>query len=143
MNGTRPFTAVVLAADRSPQDPVAKAAGACCKALVPVGGTPMVVRVLGALDECREVLDRVLCGPPASDRNEQQQFRSWLATQNVRWTPPEPSPSASTLAAMAEIAPEVPVETHVTAFKLEEANEALDALRSGTISGAAVLDIAG
>jgi alcohol dehydrogenase, propanol-preferring len=37
------------------------------------------------------------------------------------------------------LAPEVPVHTEVTPFPLEEANEALDALRGGRIRGAAVL----
>jgi propanol-preferring alcohol dehydrogenase len=38
------------------------------------------------------------------------------------------------------IAPAVPVRTHVAAFPLERANEALDRLRAGRIRGAAVLD---
>lgn len=38
-----------------------------------------------------------------------------------------------------ELAPEVGVETEVTTFSLEEANEALDALREGDIEGSAVL----
>jgi alcohol dehydrogenase, propanol-preferring len=37
------------------------------------------------------------------------------------------------------LAPEVPVHTEVMPFPLEEANEALDALRGGRIRGAAVL----
>lgn len=37
------------------------------------------------------------------------------------------------------LAPRVPVETHVEAFPLEQANEALDRLRRGGIRGAAVL----
>ncbi len=40
------------------------------------------------------------------------------------------------------LVPEVPVNTHVTPFRLEDANEALDALRSGRIQGAAVLNVA-
>ncbi|GAB4383704.1 MAG: zinc-dependent alcohol dehydrogenase family protein [Elainellaceae cyanobacterium] len=38
-----------------------------------------------------------------------------------------------------ELAPQVPIQTHVEAFPLEKANEALNALRSGKIQGAAVL----
>lgn len=37
------------------------------------------------------------------------------------------------------LAPEVPVRTTVTTFALEDAEDALDAIRSGSIEGAAVL----
>jgi len=40
-----------------------------------------------------------------------------------------------------EIAPKVPVKTVVTPYKLEDANQALDDLRSGRLDGAAVLTI--
>ena len=40
------------------------------------------------------------------------------------------------------LAPQIPIQTEVTSFPLSEANEALDALRTGKISGAAVLAIA-
>ena len=40
-----------------------------------------------------------------------------------------------------ELAPRVPVRTHVESFPLEQANEALDAVRSGRIHGSAVLDV--
>ena len=46
----RIFTALVLAADRGPDDPVARAGGMACKSLVPVGGIPMLERVIGALE---------------------------------------------------------------------------------------------
>jgi alcohol dehydrogenase, propanol-preferring len=39
------------------------------------------------------------------------------------------------------IAPQVPVKTTVTAYNLEDANQALDDLRSGKLDGAAVLTI--
>jgi propanol-preferring alcohol dehydrogenase len=41
-----------------------------------------------------------------------------------------------------ELAPEVPVRTHVVPYALERANEALLALREGQLEGAAVLNIA-
>jgi len=44
------FTALVLAADRGPDDPVARAGGKVCKSLVPVAGIPMLERVIGALE---------------------------------------------------------------------------------------------
>jgi propanol-preferring alcohol dehydrogenase len=40
------------------------------------------------------------------------------------------------------IAPEVPVRSEVTVYPLEHANEALDDLRSGRLTGAAVLQVA-
>jgi propanol-preferring alcohol dehydrogenase len=40
-----------------------------------------------------------------------------------------------------EIAPQVPVKTEVTPYRLEDANQALDDLRSGKLDGAAVLMI--
>jgi propanol-preferring alcohol dehydrogenase len=43
---------------------------------------------------------------------------------------------------LLELAPRVPVETHVEVFALEDANEALDRLRAGRINGSAVLDLA-
>jgi alcohol dehydrogenase, propanol-preferring len=39
------------------------------------------------------------------------------------------------------LVPQVPVHTHVQCFPLREANEALDALRSGQVQGAAVLQV--
>ena len=38
-----------------------------------------------------------------------------------------------------DLAPRVPVRTHVTTFVLEEAEGALDAVRKGAIEGAAVI----
>jgi propanol-preferring alcohol dehydrogenase len=40
-----------------------------------------------------------------------------------------------------DVAPRVPVETHVVPFALEEANAAIAAVRAGTIQGAAVLSV--
>jgi GTP:adenosylcobinamide-phosphate guanylyltransferase len=40
----------VLAADRGPDDPVARAGGMACKSLVPVSGIPMLERVIAALE---------------------------------------------------------------------------------------------
>ena len=41
---------------------------------------------------------------------------------------------------LLELAPRVPVRTHVTAYPLERAPEALDDLRAGRLVGAAVVD---
>lgn len=45
----RAWTAIVLAAGRGPDDPLAKAFAVTHKCLIPVGGVPMLARVVGAL----------------------------------------------------------------------------------------------
>jgi propanol-preferring alcohol dehydrogenase len=44
--------------------------------------------------------------------------------------------------AFLALAPKVPVETRTVPYRLEDANQALDDLRAGRLTGAAVLDIA-
>jgi GTP:adenosylcobinamide-phosphate guanylyltransferase len=53
--------ALVLAASRGPQDPVASHAGRSHKALVEVGGVAMLVRVLRALQESRNIGPIAVC----------------------------------------------------------------------------------
>lgn len=52
---TAAVQAVVLAGSRPSGDPVARHAGVSHKALVPVGGRPMVARVVDALNRCTRV----------------------------------------------------------------------------------------
>jgi GTP:adenosylcobinamide-phosphate guanylyltransferase len=56
------FTVLVMAGSRATGDPLAVAAGATHKALVPVGGIPMLSRVLGALHAAQSVGRTVVCG---------------------------------------------------------------------------------
>jgi GTP:adenosylcobinamide-phosphate guanylyltransferase len=51
----RPFTVLVLAGDRGPDDPVCQAAGVAHKCLAPVGGRAMLERVVEALAASGEV----------------------------------------------------------------------------------------
>jgi GTP:adenosylcobinamide-phosphate guanylyltransferase len=50
-----PFTALILAGSRGPDDPVARASGVAHKCLVPVAGVPMAVRVVETLAACPSV----------------------------------------------------------------------------------------
>jgi len=59
----RQFTAVVLAGERGPGDPLARQAGACCKAMVEIDGSPMLLRVLQTLDTATRVGTRLISGP--------------------------------------------------------------------------------
>jgi GTP:adenosylcobinamide-phosphate guanylyltransferase len=103
------FTAVVLAADRTASDPVARAAGVPCKALAPVGGLPMVMRVLDALGDAREVGSRIVCGPPAAALAHSGPLRQLVASGEVAWTEHRSSPSASAYEAMTTVPAAVPV----------------------------------
>jgi GTP:adenosylcobinamide-phosphate guanylyltransferase len=51
----KPFTVLVLAGDRGPEDPVSRAAGVAHKCLAPVGGRTMLERVVEALAASGEV----------------------------------------------------------------------------------------
>lgn len=105
----RRFTALVLAADRSPADPVAAMAGTSCKALVPVAGVPMVRRVIAAL-EASERIDRiVLVGPARNLLAQDASMTQLLDTARVSWLEPARSPSASAAQALARQPADRPV----------------------------------
>jgi molybdopterin-guanine dinucleotide biosynthesis protein A len=103
------FAAVVLAGDRGPDDPLALGAGVRFKALVPVGGRPMVLRVLDALGRSPSVGRRVLCGPPREALAQDEGLREGTASGAWDWLPPGPTPSTSALAALQTLPESVPV----------------------------------
>jgi GTP:adenosylcobinamide-phosphate guanylyltransferase len=104
-----PFTAIIMAADRNPDDPVTRAAGVPCKALTPVGGIPMVLRVLNALEESQAIGPRLLCGPPWPLLEQDVALKSGIDAGDYAWTASRDSPSASASAAMEQIADSQPV----------------------------------
>jgi GTP:adenosylcobinamide-phosphate guanylyltransferase len=103
------FTALVLAGDRTPDDPVARAAGVPCKALALVGGRPMVSRVLDALGTAREVGARVLCGPRREAFEQDAGLRALVEAGAVEWLEPAATPSLSAAAALDRVAAAAPV----------------------------------
>jgi len=105
----QPFTAVVLAADRTGEDPVARAAGVLCKALAPVGGQPMLFRVLDALEASQRVNTCLLCGPPAAIVERTPVVRQRLAVHGTVWLAPQATPSTSALSALTSIHDGTPV----------------------------------
>lgn len=94
------FTAIVLAADRRPGDPVAQAAGVSCKALTPVGGSPMVLRVLKALEMASTVGTRMLCGPPWTVVEQEPELQVAITAGRLNWMENQATPSSSASAAM-------------------------------------------
>ena len=89
------FTAVLLAADRGPDDPVAQAAGVSCKSMTPVNGTPMVFRVLDALSASSEVEARILCGPPGSILAGESELAARISADKIHWVENQQTPSTS------------------------------------------------
>lgn len=97
------YTALVLAADRSGGDPVAHLSGTACKAFAPVGGQPMVLRVLDALADCQEVSSVLLCGPPQRLLAQCPELDRRIESGEVRWVENQNSPSRSAAAGMAQV----------------------------------------
>jgi len=109
MNTATPFTAIVLAGDRRVPDPVAQAAGVACKALVPVAGAAMVLRVLAALNASAAVGRCVLCGPAWSVVEQTAVLHTGITTDRFDWAPPQASPSASAGSVLERLPAATPV----------------------------------
>jgi len=103
------FDAIVLAADRGSNDPVAVAAGVAAKCLTPIAGSPMAVRVVRALEQSGCVHRIVLCGPAAEALQGSPALNGLVANGSVRWMGPQATPAASAAAALATLADETPV----------------------------------
>ena len=103
------FTALILAADRGPDDPVAKAAGVPCKSLTPIDGIPMVFRVLDALGTSTEIDRRILCGPPKHIVDGEHDLRSLIETGKVDWFENLQTPSSSANHVLQMLPENIPV----------------------------------
>jgi len=103
------FTAVVLAADREAENPVAKAAGVRCKSLAPINGKPMIFRVLEALSSSGRVKDRILCGPPKTIMEQEPELSQYVNSGKAGWMENQATPSLSALRAMQSVPEDKPV----------------------------------
>jgi CTP:molybdopterin cytidylyltransferase MocA len=100
--------AIVLAGDRGANDPVAVAAGVRAKCLTPIGGTPMVIRVVRALRDSGRVGRIVLCGPAEATVESSPDLRE-LRAEGVGWIAPQATPCTSAAAALATLPGDAPV----------------------------------
>lgn len=100
------IAAIVLAGDRKTPDAVAEEAGARCKALAPVAGTPMLQRVLQALWDSTLVDRIILCGPAQEIVVSTPVLQELLSASRIDWVACADSPSASALGAFATLPPE-------------------------------------
>lgn len=101
----RKIVALVPAGDRSAGDPVAKLSGVTSKALAPLAGIPMIIRVLNALQATGRVDTVVLCGPDRDAVESCLPLQEVLNKDNVAWVPAERSLAGSVQAGLAEIDP--------------------------------------
>jgi GTP:adenosylcobinamide-phosphate guanylyltransferase len=106
---TSPITAIILAGNRPGKDPVAEAAGVACKSFAPIGGRPMVHRVLDALTDARQVGPRILCGPSQSLIAHEPELKSRLERGEVKWIASHSTPSLSTYHALQAFPDNKPV----------------------------------
>lgn len=101
--------ALVLAADRGPDDAVARFTGASCKALAPVAGVAMLDRVLAALRQSARIDTIYLAGPPRHIMAVETERAQRLEQAGVRWIDSAESPSASAARGLDRIPADRPV----------------------------------
>jgi GTP:adenosylcobinamide-phosphate guanylyltransferase len=104
-----PIDAIVLAGDRGPHDPVAVAAGVVAKCLTPIGGIPMVTRVVRALEQSGRVGRILLCGPAEAALETSLELREMTSENGIGWIAPQSSPCTSAAAALATLPSDAPV----------------------------------
>jgi len=107
--GQQLFTAIILAADREADNPVAKAAGVRCKSLAPINGTPMVFRVLAALSGSSSVNRQILSGPPRTILDREPELSQYVAAGRADWRENQETPSLSALHVIQAVPEETPV----------------------------------
>ncbi len=106
---TNPFITIVLAGDRGPDDPLVKATGAACKALVEIDGQPMVLRVLNTLGDSDYVKRCILSGPKQEHLLTQPALEQQITNKLVEWHPPQSTPSTSAAHILQHVAQQQPV----------------------------------
>lgn len=89
------FASVVLAGERADRDALRDHTGVACKALLDIGGTPMIRRVIGALENADAVSSIRLSGPTAACVEADPPLASLIAEGRASWFAPGASPSTS------------------------------------------------
>lgn len=93
-------TALILAGDRTDDDPVRLAAGSNCKALAEVAGRPMLLRVLDVLLAVGPVQKFILCGPPRHAVEYSPELQDFLDRDNADYLENQASLSGSVSAGL-------------------------------------------
>jgi GTP:adenosylcobinamide-phosphate guanylyltransferase len=103
------FTALVLAGTRPGGDPLARALGASHKALIPVAGVAMIVRVVTALRTARAVRKIVVTGIDRASASEAPEIRSLLDSGDLVLLGGRTTPSTSVLEALEALSDALPL----------------------------------
>ncbi|GIK98977.1 MAG: hypothetical protein BroJett029_31860 [Alphaproteobacteria bacterium] len=97
------WTALVLAGSRGPADPVASHCGVRHKALAPVAGVPMILRVLRSLAASRHVGRIAICVEAPEILADLPEIAALTAAGRLAMVPASTSPSASVGAALRDL----------------------------------------
>lgn len=103
MTKASPLTALVLAGSRAGGDPLADHAGVSHKALIDIGGTTMIERVVAALADSPSVGRIVICIERPEILESLSGLRAPRCTKPVTTMPASSGPSASLAAAIDEL----------------------------------------
>lgn len=106
---SRGFAAVVLAGDRSQQDPLLELTGAGSKSLIELGGEPMLLRVLKTLKQSTIIEKIISSGPSKRLLENQSGLNTLFDTDAVQWLPPQATPSTSAYQALQQLPAATPV----------------------------------
>jgi CTP:molybdopterin cytidylyltransferase MocA len=105
----QPFTALVLAGSRGPDDPVARACGVRHKCLAPVAGVPMVARVVDALAPCASVDRIALALEDAALLDDLRALRPLVAAGRLTLLTTAATPSLSVQATLDQLPDPLPL----------------------------------
>lgn len=106
---SRRFTALVLAGSRGPQDPVAVACNVPHKALAPVAGVPMLLRVVRALEASPSVGHIVLQTNAPEMFDAVDELRQAIAAGRLQVLPAGASPAQSVAQAIGALESDFPL----------------------------------
>lgn len=109
MNSNLNYAALVLAADRTANDPIALKAQVPCKAFAPIDGKPMIIRVLDALTASGMIKSITLCGPPQALLSQCPELDKRISHRQISWITNQNSPSLSAAKGLEQLDPDFPV----------------------------------
>jgi len=103
------FDAIVLAGERTKDSPLTRKFQVPAKAFIPVGGTPMVQRVLEALSSSGGIRQIYLCGAERRLFEKKKELTRLINSGRVLWIQNERTPSRSAFKALVRAGGDQPV----------------------------------